>query len=150
MNLHLLDRIVPNEDLFIKKERDQGQLQQNENGQQPADPKQQKRLQKEAEKARKKAEKAKKKAEKKAEKAKQKELKKKAKQQTMGSQQDGQAVNLSQRTDATAEMQTIENQQQNANMETASLSVSTAFLLGGALLLVMASALFYRKKQGQA
>ncbi|MBR1465419.1 MAG: hypothetical protein IJ607_03555 [Bacteroidaceae bacterium] len=146
MNLHLLDRIVPNEDLFIKKERDQGQLQQNENGQQPADPKQQKRLQKEAEKARKKAEKAKKKAEK----AKQKELKKKAKQQTMGSQQDGQAVNLSQRTDATAEMQTIENQQQNANMETASLSVSTAFLLGGALLLVMASALFYRKKQGQA
>ena len=146
MNLHLLDRIVPNEDLFIKKERDQGQLQQNENGQQPADPKQQKRLQKEAEKARKKAEKAKKKAEK----AKQKELKKKAKQQTMGRQQDGQAVNLSQRTDATAEMQTIENQQQNANMETASLSVSTAFLLGGALLLVMASALFYRKKQGQA
>lgn len=146
MNLHLLDRIVPNEDLFIKKERDQGQLQQNENGQQPADPKQQKRLQKEAEKARKKAEKAKKKAEK----AKQKELKKKAKQQTMGSQQDGQAVNLSQRTDATAEMQTIENQQQNANMETASLSVSTAFLLGGALLLVMVSALFYRKKQGQA
>ena len=146
MNLHLLDRIVPNEDLFIKKERDQGQLQQNENGQQPADPKQQKRLQKEAEKARKKAEKAKKKAEK----AKQKELKKKAKQQTMGRQQDGQAVNLSQRTDGTTEMQTIENQQQNANMETASLSVSTAFLLGGALLLVMASALFYRKKQGQA
>lgn len=142
MNIYLLDKIVPNEKLFHKMEREQGQQQQNDKVQQPTDPKEQKKLLKEAKKTEK--------ARKKAEKAKQKELKKKAKQQTMGSQSSSTAVNLSLRTDGTREMLPTESQQPTTNMETASLPVSTAFLLGGALLLVVASAIFYRKKQGQA
>ena len=133
MTLHLLDRIVPNEDLFTKKPvKDQA------SNQEKTDSKLQKKLQKEAKKAEK--------ARKKAEKAKQKELKKKAKQQLIGDHTDGNTINLVQRTTETL---LTKSQQTTSNIETASFPVSTALLLGGALLLVAASALFYRKKQGQ-
>ena len=129
MNLHLLDKIVPKEDLFTKKPvKDQ----------EKTGSKLQKKLQKEAKKAEK--------ARKKAEKAKQKELKKKAKQQLIGDHTDGNTINLVQRTTETL---LTKSQQTTSNIETASFPVSTALLLGGALLLVAASALFYRKKQGQ-
>lgn len=102
---------------------------------------------KKLQKQRQKEEKKKQKKEQKEQKKKEKELKKQAKQEAVGKNQTENTINLSQRTGNTTEQMSVQDNNNQQNVEMASVSLSTILLIGAAILLLCITALFYRKQR---
>ncbi len=136
MTIHFLDDVLYDEnELKHQQDIDENELKH----QQEIDKKEQKKEQK----ARKKEEKARKKAEK----AEKKKLKKQAKQGIVGYNQEGDDINLSERENETVETINESQKAEENDAVLASASIGSVILIGGALLLIATSAIFYRKRQ---
>ena len=139
MTFHLLDKIVPN-DNFFRSNHNPGKEEQTEA------PVNEKKTEKQLRKEAKKAEKARKKAEK----ARLKELKKQAKQgQTSTYEHEEGAINLSASAAGNAQIEVNSNANSQEPTHSAA-SLGSVFLIGGALILLATSAIFYGKRQEQS
>ena len=78
----------------------------------------------------------------------QKMLKKANKYADNGQSQEDNVVNLAQRAGNTIELTSEQNQQNEEDITIASASFGSVILIGGALLLLATSAIYYGKKQG--
>ena len=136
MTIHFLDDVLFDEnELKHQQEIDKKEQEKEE------------KAKKKEEKARKKEEKARKKEEKARKKAEKKKLKKQAKQGIVGYNQEGDDINLSERENETVETINESQKAEENDAVLASASIGSVILIGGALLLIATSAIFYRNRQ---